>query len=134
MEILDAKHKKADIPAIVRDNCSHLSATEREKLLSMLLRFESLFDSTLGDWNLPLVSFEINEDMKPFLGRPHPIPQIHKAVLMKERNWLCKIGVSKWQPPSKWALPIFVIPKKDGTVRIISDFRELNKCIVWTHI
>ena len=40
VEILDAKYEKADIPAIVRDNCSHLSATEREKLLSMLLKFE----------------------------------------------------------------------------------------------
>ena len=30
VEILDAKYKKADIPAIVRENCSHLSATDRE--------------------------------------------------------------------------------------------------------
>ena len=48
VEILDAKYEKADIPAIVRENCSHLSATDREKLLSMLLRFEQLFDGTLG--------------------------------------------------------------------------------------
>jgi hypothetical protein len=31
VEILDAKYKKADIPAIVRENCSHLSATDKEK-------------------------------------------------------------------------------------------------------
>jgi hypothetical protein len=103
VEILDAKYKKADIPAIVRENCSHLSVTDREKLLSMLLRFEPLFDGTLGDWNLPPVSFEIKEAMKPYHGRPYPIPQIHKAVLMKEINRLCKIGVLKWQPSSRWA-------------------------------
>jgi hypothetical protein len=68
---------------MVRENCSHLSATDREKLLSMLLRFEPLFDDTLGDWNLPLVSFEIKGDMRPYHGRPYPILQIHKAVLMK---------------------------------------------------
>jgi hypothetical protein len=130
VEILDAKYEKVDIPAIVRENCSHLSATDREKLLSMLLRFEPLFDGTLGDWNLPPVSFEIKEDMKPYHGRPYPIPQIHKAVLMKEINRLCKIGVLKWQPSSRWASPTFIIPKKDGTVRTISDFRELNKRIV----
>jgi hypothetical protein len=83
VEILDAKYKKADIPAIVRENCSHLSATDREKLLSMLLRHKPLFDGTLGDWNLPPISFEINEDVKPYHGRLYPIPQIHKAVLMK---------------------------------------------------
>ena len=130
VEILDAKYEKADIPAIVRENCSHLSATDREKLLSLLLKYEELFDGTLGDWNLPPVSFEIKEGMKPYHGRPYPIPQIHKAVLMKEIDRLCSIGVLKWQPNSEWASPTFIIPKKDGTVRTISDFRELNKRII----
>jgi hypothetical protein len=34
VEFLDAKHEKADLPAIVRENCSHLKASDREKLLS----------------------------------------------------------------------------------------------------
>ena len=28
---------------------------------------------------------------------------------------------------SEWAAPTYVIPKKNGTVRFIYDFRELNK-------
>jgi hypothetical protein len=76
VEILDAKYEKADIPAIIKENCSHLSVTDREKLLSMLLRFKLLFNGTSGDWNLPLVSFEIKEGMKPYhAGRPYSIPQ-----------------------------------------------------------
>jgi hypothetical protein len=58
VEILDAKYEKADLPAIVRENCSHLQASDREKLLSMLLKFKLLFDGTLGDWNLLPVSFK----------------------------------------------------------------------------
>jgi hypothetical protein len=49
---------------------------------------------------------------------------------MKENIWLCNIGVLVWQLPSRWALPTFITPKKDSTVRTISDFRELNKHIV----
>ncbi len=49
---------------------------------------------------------------------------------MKEIDHLILIGVLKWQPLSKWALPSFIIPKKDYTVCTISDFRELNKQIV----
>ncbi len=41
VEILDAKYKKADIPAIVRDNCSHLNVSDREKLLSIERMFEA---------------------------------------------------------------------------------------------
>jgi hypothetical protein len=49
VKILDAKYEKADLPAIIRENCSHLTASNREKLLSVLLKFELLFDGTLGD-------------------------------------------------------------------------------------
>jgi hypothetical protein len=75
VKILDAKYEKADLPAIIRENCSHLTASNREKLLSVLLKFELLFDGTLGDWKLPPVSFELKEGMQPYHGRPYPIPQ-----------------------------------------------------------
>jgi hypothetical protein len=130
VKILDAKYEKADLPAIIRENCSHLTASDREKLLSVLLKFESLFFGTLGDWKLPPVSFELNEGKKPYHGRPYHIPHKHKAVLMKEIKWLCNIKVLEWQPSSQWASPTFIIPKKDSTVRTLSDFRELNKHIV----
>ncbi len=126
---MDAKYEKADLPAIIRENCSHLTASNREKLLSMLLRFKSLYDGTLGDLKLQPVSFELKEGMKPYHGWPHPIPHKHKAILMKEIKRLCNIGVLEWQPSSRWALLTFIIPKKDSTVRTISDFRELNKHI-----
>ncbi len=130
MENLDAKYEKADLLSIIRENCSLLTASNREKLLSVLLRFESLFDGTLGDWKLPTVSFELKEGMEPYHCKPYPLLHKHKAVLMKEIKRLCKIGVLEWQQSSQWASPIFIIPKKDSTVRTISDFRELNKCIV----
>jgi hypothetical protein len=92
---LDAKYEKADLPAIIRENCSHLKASDREKLLSVLLKFKLLFNGTLGDWNLPPVSFELKlkEGMKPYHGRPYPILHKHKAITMKEIKWLCNIGV-----------------------------------------
>ncbi len=55
VEILDAKYEKADLPVIIRENCSHLKYSNREKLLSVLLKLELLFDGTLGDWKLPPV-------------------------------------------------------------------------------
>ena len=49
VKILDAKYEKADLPAIIRENRSHLTANNREKLLSVLLKIEPLFDGSLGD-------------------------------------------------------------------------------------
>ena len=123
VEILDAKYDKADLPSIVKNNCVHLSTSHCNLLLALLLKFEELFDGTLGDWKLPPVSFELQEGAKPYHGRPYPIPKIHKATLMKELDHLRLIGVLNWQPLPKWALPSFIIPKKDHTVLTISDIR-----------
>ena len=87
--ILDAKYDKADLPVIVRDNCSHLEPSHREKLLSLLLKYKTLFDGTLGNWNRPPVSIELKEGAKPYHGRPYPIAQIHKDTLKNKINRLC---------------------------------------------
>ncbi len=92
----DVKYEKADLPSIVRENCSHLKASDQDKLLSVLLRFKLLFDVTLGDWNLPPVSFELKKGMKPYHGMPYPIPHKHKSILMKEIKQLCNVGVLVW--------------------------------------
>jgi hypothetical protein len=72
----------------------------------------------------------MKDGAKPHHGRPYPIPQIHKATLLEEINRLMGIGVLKRQSSSQWASPTFIIPKKDMTVRTITDFWELNKRIV----
>jgi len=49
---------------------------------------------------------------------------------MKEIIRLVGIGVMTRQSSSRWASPTFIIPKKDMTVRTITDFQELKKRIV----
>ena len=49
VEILDAKYDKADLPAVVKENCSHLTSADQMQLLQLLQKFEQLFDGTLGD-------------------------------------------------------------------------------------
>ena len=46
------------------------------------------------------------------------------------KNRLCKLGLLKKNSDSTWAAPTFIIPKKNGTVQFISDFKYLNKCLV----
>jgi hypothetical protein len=41
------------------------------------------------------------------------------------------MGLLEFQPTSEWASSSFVIPWKKNTVHFISDFREVNKRLVW---
>ncbi len=73
VKFFDAKYKKVDLPAMIGENCSHLTASDREKLLSVLLKFEPLFNGTLGDWKLPPVSFElVRYAVIPWQALPYP--------------------------------------------------------------
>jgi hypothetical protein len=55
------------------------------------------------------------------------MPKVYKETIIKEVERLCQLGVLERQPASKWALPSFIIPKKDKTVCFLSDFLEVNK-------
>ena len=54
---------------------------------------------------------------------------MNKATLRAEVERLVKLGVLKKVNHSKWGAPCFIIPKKDHTVRFLTDLRELNKRI-----
>jgi hypothetical protein len=60
------------------------------------------------------------------------VPKIHKDTIMKEVERLCGLGVIERQPASEWASPSFIIPTKDRNIRLLSDFREVNKSLIRT--
>ena len=127
VKILDAKYEKADLPTVVEENCSHLTDSERSTLLVLLQKYEELFDGTLGEWDTDPVHLELKKGSTPFRGRPFPVPQIHEATLKREVERLCSLGVIEKQRDSEWGSPTFILPKKEGTVRFLTDFREVNK-------
>jgi Reverse transcriptase (RNA-dependent DNA polymerase) len=123
--ILDAKYEKADLKAVIKAQ-AHLVSTERDQLARLLHKYEHLFDGTLGEWKGSGVSFELKEGSVPYHGRPYPIPHIHEAPTRKEIDRLVFLGVLEPCTDSEWGAPSFIIPKKNRTVRFLSDFSRLN--------
>jgi len=74
----------------------------------------------------------MNLGAKPYHGRAFPVPHTQKEVFKKEVERLVELGVLKPQPKSEWGSPAFIIAKKNGQVRFLTDFREVNKRIVRT--
>jgi hypothetical protein len=50
--------------------------------------------------------------------------------LRKEIARLVDIGVLEEDYTAEWASPSFAIAKKNGTIRVVSDFKKLNS-LLW---
>ena len=107
-----------------------MSDEERTKLLRLLKYFEDLFDVNIGDWYTEPVGLELNPDSKPFNCKYYMVPIINKYTFHKEIQRLVKIGVLTLVQQSQYGTPIFIIPKKEGTVRFIIYYLRINHKLV----
>ena len=128
--ILDITSEKADIPAMI-SKCENLNSTQKEDLQELLLKHESLFDGTVGDWKTDPVSLELKPGATPYHGKPYPVTVHSRDKFKKELKCLISLGILEKDSNSPWAAPSFAIPKKNpNEVRFLTDFRQLNPRIV----
>ena len=128
VKTLDSTYENSDMKQIVND--IRLNSEERTLLLILLKYFEELFDGTLGDWATEPVDLELNPDSKPFNSRYYLVPRIKKENFWKDINRLVEIWVLTPLQQRQYGTPVFIIPKKEGTVRFISDYHRLNHKLV----
>ena len=111
------------------DKCNYLLPKQRQQLYSMLQKFHKLFDGQLKTFKGPPVNLQLIENPKPIHRRPYLVPTSHLAVFKAELQHLLKIGVIEKATRSEWIAGTFIVPKKDGRVCWITDFRGLNKSL-----
>jgi hypothetical protein len=92
-----------------------------------------LFDGTLGQFNMDTVPISLqlmDPNCKPIHASPYTVPRSVEQQLqqIKEIVRLVDIGVLEEDYSSEWAslFTSFSIPKKNGTIRVVTDFRKLN--------
>jgi Reverse transcriptase (RNA-dependent DNA polymerase) len=59
----------------------------------------------------------------------YAVPERHKCIFKQELNHLIQEGVLEPGTRSAWIAGTFIIPKKEGRARWVSNFRGLNKAI-----
>ena len=82
-----------------------------------------MFYDNLGTWNGKPYDIKIKPYAEPYHIIPFPVPRIHELTFKQELDQLKALNVINKVNGSQWGAPTFLIPKKDSTVRFISDFR-----------
>ena len=59
--ILNSNYEKVDFNNNINESCQHLIVTEQEQLLTLLAKYESFFDRSLGNWDTNQVGVELKE-------------------------------------------------------------------------
>ncbi|GFH56268.1 hypothetical protein CTEN210_12744 [Chaetoceros tenuissimus] len=125
-EILDIKHEEeVDIAKWVQE-IPKLNQENRKFLFQILTENEQVFQGDLGLWNCAPIDIELKENIHPYAARPFPVAKIHEDKFKAEIQRFVDLGILKRTINSEWASPAFLIPKKDGNVRFLCDFRQLN--------
>jgi len=127
-EIKPAEYKPVNIVEVV-SNQTHLTVDEQQKLSNLLFEFQDLFQGKKGNFKGEPIDLELVPHSKPFYAKPFSIPKAYQQITKDEIQHLESIGILTRITASEWAAPTFIIPKKNNTVRVITDFRGLNKCL-----
>ena len=69
------------------------------------------------------MSIELKPGTKPVQSKPYKVPQAHMKVFKQEIDGLVEIGLFTKVEMSEWSSPTFCIPKKDGRIQIVTDYR-----------
>ena len=128
-EIIKAMYGKVDIREHVK-TFKHLTTEQQQQLAKVLEAYPDMYEGSIGTLNIDPVHFELKPKAVPFHAKPFPIPKAYENLTKEECKRFERDTIWHHTLNSVWAAPSFIVPKKTGDVRVVTDFRELNKWIV----
>ena len=126
-KIMHSNYEATTTEAVAQQQ-QHLTTSQQRDLANLLKDFPKLFSGKLRCFHRK-IHLELKDGAVPQNCRPYPVPKHHEQVFKDELQRLVDVGALKKCGASEWLSPSFIVPKKDGRVRWISDFRMLNKYI-----
>lgn len=114
------------------DISKELSAADKDKVRHLLVKNSDLFAASLAD--LPgthILEHEINllPGSKPVFRRPYRLANIERTAVTHQLKTMLDAGIIE-PAETNFSSPFLFVKKKNGSLRFVSDFRELNKITI----
>ena len=128
-EIIKAMYGKVNIKDHLK-SLKHLTSEQQLQLAKILEAYPDMYEGAIGTLNIEPVHFELKANAVPYHAKPFPIPKAYENLTKEECKRFEQDKIWHHTINSVWAAPSFIVPKKTGDVRVVTDFRELNKWII----
>ena len=102
-----------------------------KRVVELLHKFRHLFSEHDEYGQTDLVTHEINlePNTKPIKSKCRPLNPIMEASLREQVDHWLKTGVVE-PSQSPWSFPVLPVPKKNGKIRWVIDYRRLNEVTI----
>ena len=85
-------------------------------------RYDNIFAPGIGTFKGDPVTVQINQNANPRFCKPRPVPFALRDRVEKQLDHMVEQGILAPVGHSKWATPVVVSIKKDGSVRLCGDY------------
>ena len=123
--LLDSNYVPTDLQELINKQ-DHLTDDQKQDLLAIWQDCGKIFDGELREYPDRTLHLHLKPDAQPVHHRHFSVPRNIHDTFTKELWRFVDIGILERVGSTEWAAPHFAIPKKDGRIRMISDFRSLN--------
>ena len=103
---------------------AHLSETQTADITSLLETFTSVLNEKPGRTSVTEHRI-ITDQAQPVRLPPYRIPHAYRDTVRQELMEMEQAGIIE-RSSSGWAAPIIMVNKKDGSLRMCVDYRQLN--------
>lgn len=104
------------------------SDSDKRKLADILFSHSSVFSRHTGTIRGFQYRFRVKEHDK-FSVKPYPIAAHYRAQVKEEIQKMLRDGIIE-EAVSSYNSPLHVVPKKDGSIRLVLDSRQINTIIL----
>lgn len=113
------------------NSCTEIDDGQKQSLKNLIRKYQEIFEKKPGV--LARFEYELRMvDNEAIVTKPYPIPMKYREKVRDEVKRMMEHGIIR-RSRSPYINPVVIVIKKDGSVRICLDARELNKKLIDDH-
>ena len=117
-----------DFSKLLNEKMEHLPPIFAARMSNLVRKYEKVFSDKPGCVTNYEHEIRLKPNSTPIAQRPYRMSPENREKLRIEINDLIKLGLIE-PSQSEWASPAILVPKSDGSMRCVIDYRKVNNII-----